>query len=80
MGCRGEERLTLLVWAVHPGVPGKRQPGGSGRNHTWFLAFAPADAPRVAVAVALSDQSGTGGVTAAPIAKEIIEAVLGRNT
>ncbi len=32
------------------------------------------------MAVALTDQSGTGGVTAAPIAKEIIEAVLGRNT
>ena len=32
--------------------------------------------PEVAVAVALSNQSGTGGATSAPIAKEIIEALL----
>ncbi len=35
--------------------------------------------PEVAVAVALSDQAGTGGATAAPIARAIIEAALGRN-
>jgi peptidoglycan glycosyltransferase len=62
------------------GKTGTAETGVAGRNNTWFIAFAPADAPRVAVAVALSDQSGTGGVTAAPIAKEIMEAVLGRNT
>ena len=62
------------------GKTGTAETGAAGRNNTWFIAFAPADAPRVAVAVALTDQSGTGGATAAPIAKEIIEAVLGRNT
>jgi penicillin-binding protein A len=62
------------------GKTGTAETGVAGRNNTWFIAFAPADAPKVAVAVALSDQSGTGGETAAPIAKEIIEAVLGRNT
>jgi len=62
------------------GKTGTAETGAAGRNNTWFIAFAPADAPRVAVAVALTDQSGTGGVTAAPVAKDIIEAVLGRNT
>lgn len=62
------------------GKTGTAETGVAGRNNTWFIAFAPADAPKVAVAVALSDQSGTGGATAAPIAKEIIEAVLRRNT
>jgi peptidoglycan glycosyltransferase len=58
------------------GKTGTAETGREGANDTWFIAFAPANAPRVAVAVALSDQDGTGGATAAPIAKEIIEAVL----
>jgi penicillin-binding protein A len=62
------------------GKTGTAETGVSGHNHTWFIAFAPANDPQVAVAVALSDQSGTGGVTAAPIARSIIEAALGRNT
>jgi penicillin-binding protein A len=67
-----------------PGVPvagktGTAETGRPGENDTWFIAFAPADRPQVAVAVALSDQSGTGGATAAPIAKQIIEALLRGN-
>lgn len=51
-----------------------------GRNLTWFVAFAPADAPKVAIAVAIEGrESGqTGGVVAAPIARRVIEALLGR--
>jgi penicillin-binding protein A len=67
-----------------PGVPvagktGTAETGVPGKNHTWFIAFAPADRPTVAVAVTLSGQSGTGGATAAPIAKAIMEALLRRN-
>ena len=40
------------------------------------MSFAPADNPRVAVAVILERQSGTGGTTAAPIAKQIMEALI----
>jgi peptidoglycan glycosyltransferase len=61
------------------GKTGTAETGVSGKNDTWFIAFAPADRPRIAVAVALSGQSGTGGATAAPIAKAIIEALLKRN-
>jgi penicillin-binding protein A len=61
------------------GKTGTAETGVSGQNDTWFIAFAPADRPQVAVAVALSNQSGTGGTTAAPIAKQIIEALLRRN-
>jgi penicillin-binding protein A len=61
------------------GKTGTAETGAAGRNNTWFIAFAPADDPEVAVAVALSDQSGTGGATAAPIARAIMEAALGRN-
>ena len=61
------------------GKTGTAETGVAGRNNTWFIAFAPADNPTVAVAVALSGQSGTGGTTAAPIAKAIMEALLRRN-
>lgn len=61
------------------GKTGTAETGQNGRNDTWFIAFAPANAPRVAVAVALHNQSGTGGATAAPIAKAVIEALLGGN-
>lgn len=43
----------------------------------WFIGFAPADNPRVAVAVTLEAVvGGQGGVTAAPIAKQMMEAAL----
>jgi cell division protein FtsI/penicillin-binding protein 2 len=41
----------------------------------WFVAFAPASAPRVAVAVMLVG-AGQGGATAAPIAREVLAAAL----
>ncbi|KQZ23786.1 peptidoglycan D,D-transpeptidase FtsI family protein [Microbacterium sp. Root553] len=49
----------------------------------WFTGFAPANDPEVAVAVLVEDgggqgQSGSGDTIAAPIAKKVIEAVLGR--
>jgi penicillin-binding protein A len=49
--------------------------------HAWFVGFAPADNPTVAVAVLL-EHAGTrgsevtGGLAAAPIARDVIEAVL----
>jgi peptidoglycan glycosyltransferase len=58
------------------GKTGTAETGRQGENDTWFIAFAPADAPRVAVAVALQNQAGTGGTTAAPVAKAIMQAVL----
>jgi peptidoglycan glycosyltransferase len=59
------------------GKTGTAETGREGRNDTWFIAFAPARNPRVAIAVALSDQDGTGGATAAPIARSVMAAVLG---
>jgi peptidoglycan glycosyltransferase len=42
----------------------------------WFIAFAPAQKPKLAVAVMLIDASGDGGTTAAPIAAEILRSAL----
>jgi penicillin-binding protein A len=58
------------------GKTGTAETGTSGVNTTWFICFAPAYAPRVAVAVALENQHGFGGTTAAPIAKVLMQAVL----
>jgi len=64
-----------------PGVPvagktGTAETGNSGINTTWFICFAPANHPKYAVAVLLQNQTGTGGTTAAPIAKLVLESLL----
>ncbi len=43
------------------------------RDHAWFVSYAPADEPRIAVAV-LVENMGHGGSWAAPLAKQVIEA------
>jgi len=60
------------------GKTGTAETGRHGVNTTSFVAFAPADRPRVAIAVFLENQSGTGGTTAAPVAKAVMEALLRR--
>jgi peptidoglycan glycosyltransferase len=47
-----------------------------GPNQLWFIAFAPAAHPRVAVAVTVECGAGTGGTVAAPIAKAVMESLL----
>jgi len=42
----------------------------------WFTAFAPADNPKLAVAVMVVNAPGDGGTVAAPIARQILEAGL----
>jgi len=42
------------------------------RDHAWFVAFAPVESPKIAVAV-LAENMGHGGSAAAPLAKEVIE-------
>jgi len=74
--------------AAIPGfaVAGKTGTAENGRLDPytlWFTGFAPAEAPRVAVAVVVEDgggigQNGTGNQIAAPIARAVIEAVLNK--
>ncbi len=49
---------------------------GNTINNVWFIAFAPAAAPRVAVAVTLQGVPGQGAAFAAPVAREVIERLL----
>ena len=85
------QELTAMMEAVVSGgtgtaaqIPGVRvagktgtaETGRAGRNIAGFIAFAPVDRPRVAIAVYLQNQSGTGGTVAAPIAKQVMQALL----
>ncbi|HEY4427208.1 MAG TPA: penicillin-binding protein 2 [Solirubrobacteraceae bacterium] len=66
-------------------IPGVRVAGKTGTaetqigtkiNNVWFIAFAPADAPKVAIAVTLQGVPGFGAAFAAPVAKQVIERLL----
>jgi peptidoglycan glycosyltransferase len=46
-----------------------------GRAHSWFVCFAPADHPRVAVAV-IVENGGYGAAVAAPIARDVLRVAL----
>jgi penicillin-binding protein A len=48
---------------------------GKRKNHAWFVCFAPADDPKVAIAV-VSEYGGIGGEVAAPIAGRMLIRVL----
>jgi penicillin-binding protein 2 len=48
---------------------------GKSEDHAWFVAYAPADDPKIAVAV-LVEHGGHGGSAAAPVAKKVIEAFM----
>jgi peptidoglycan glycosyltransferase len=49
----------------------------SGSPHGWFVGFAPAEDPQVAVAVII-ENAGQGGVDAAPLGGAVMRAVLGK--
>lgn len=54
---------------------GSAEPGGEVKTHGWYIAFAPAEAPRIAIAVMVKN-GGTGGGAAAPIARQIMQEAL----
>jgi peptidoglycan glycosyltransferase len=45
-------------------------------NQAWFIAFAPVQQPRVAIAVTVERTAGQGGTVAAPIAKQVMQELL----
>lgn len=63
------------------GKTGTAQHAPGAAPHAWFISFAPADNPSIAVAVVVEEggtagNEASGGQTAAPISKAIMEAVL----
>jgi penicillin-binding protein A len=49
---------------------------GQSTNNAWFIAFAPASKPTVAVAATVANVPGYGATFAAPVAKRVMEALL----
>ena len=86
--------LTAMMVGVTEGgtgtaaaIPGIHVAGKTGTAETntphvytaWFVAFAPAENPQVAIAVVLEEQlNGFGGAVSAPIAKQVMQALLAR--
>jgi peptidoglycan glycosyltransferase len=88
-----QQVTAMMVAAVESGtgtaaqIPGIQVAGKTGTAqtvegqdpHTWFICFAPADDPQLAVAVLVEHggelgSEATGGAVAAPIAKALLEA------
>src|SRR5438132_1461252 len=90
------ELTAMMVSVVNAGtgtaaqIPGIQVAGKtgtaettSGRPHAWFVSFAPAQNPKIVVAVVVLNggdlgSDATGGAVAAPIARAVIEAALRR--
>lgn len=66
-------------YANIPGITTAGKTGTSqnphGENHGWFIAYAPADDPQIAIAV-LTENSGFGSISATPVASLLIEKYL----
>jgi penicillin-binding protein A len=60
------------------GKTGTAEIPGTTENQVWFIGFAPADNPRLAIAVTIERTQGEGGTVAAPIAKQVLESMLGK--
>jgi penicillin-binding protein A len=80
---RGAVEFGTGTAAKIPGLPvsgktGTAETGVRGRNTTWFICFAGRGDRQVAVAVVVEQQASTGGQTAAPIAREVLQALFDR--
>ena len=78
--------IALAAPAAGPAqIPGVQVAGKTGTaetqvgktiNDAWFIAFAPSRDPRIAIAVNVQKVPGFGGEIAAPIARDVMAALL----
>jgi penicillin-binding protein A len=59
------------------GKTGTAEVDAGASNQAWFIAFAPVDDPQMAIAVTVERTTGQGGTVAAPIAKRVLEVLVG---
>jgi peptidoglycan glycosyltransferase len=59
------------------GKTGTAEVDAGASNQAWFIGFAPVGDPKMAVAVTVERTQGQGGTIAAPIAKRVLESLLG---
>jgi len=73
---RGTGTAARVSGLVVAGKTGTAETGVAGTNNAWFICFAGRERPQVAMAIVLEQQNGTGGELAAPIAREVLQALL----
>ncbi|MDQ4049318.1 MAG: penicillin-binding protein 2 [Actinomycetota bacterium] len=59
------------------GKTGTAEVDNATANQAWFIGFAPVRQPQMAVAVTIERTQGQGGTEAAPIAKRVLETLIG---
>ena len=74
-GTATSAKIPDIQWG---GKTGSAQNSSSNTTHSWFIGFAPADNPTIAIAVVV-EGAGHGGTYAAPFAKEIVQRYLKGN-
>ncbi|MEQ4720281.1 penicillin-binding protein 2 [Nonomuraea sp. B19D2] len=80
----GTANLAQIPGVQVAGKTGTAETADNQPPHAWFISFAPANDPKVALAVIVESGAAkvgaeaTGGHTAAPIAKAVLEAVLNK--
>ena len=75
-GLQLDSMALKVLWPDHAAVPREPPDGGTSINNVWFISFAPARNPRVAVAVTLQGVPGQGASFAAPVARQVMERLL----
>jgi peptidoglycan glycosyltransferase len=77
---RGTGTPAQIPGVTVAGKTGTAETSPGKPSHAWFVSFAPAEDPKVAVAVFVESGSAgndaTGGVVAAPVARDVMQAVL----
>ncbi len=71
----GTGGAAALASSQVAGKTGTAERGGD-INQAWFIGFAPADDPQIAVAATVEETTGTGGDIAAPIAQQVLESLV----
>jgi penicillin-binding protein A len=72
----GSGRAAQIPGVQVAGKTGTAQVREDVPDHNWFIGFAPADDPQIAVAVFVANGGGTGGEVSAPIARQVMQAYL----
>jgi penicillin-binding protein 2 len=71
----GGKTGTAQVYSLKGEKYDAKKVGDRFKDHAWFIAYAPADKPKIALAV-LVENGGFGAQAAAPIARQVIDYVL----
>ncbi len=72
---QGTGRSASIPGVTVAGKTGTAEITKGRKTHAWFVGFAPAQKPKIAIAV-IVEEGGTGGRVAAPIAREVLEQAL----